>query len=109
MPTKTIYFEIDDLNLTQGDADYPELALSATVSYDIHPAEPDVGIFGSQYDVTEWEFMLNGTSYTSQYEFACRLYDLIGHNIGECEDELNQAITAWADAEAVRLEEEPDD
>lgn len=108
MPAKTIDFEIADLNLTQQDEDYPELALSATVTYDVHPAEPDVGIFGSQYDVTEWEFMLDGTSYTSQYEFACRLYGLIGHNIGECEDELNQAITAWSDHEFSRIEQDDD-
>lgn len=104
MATKTIDFEIADLNLTQQDKDYPELGLSATVTYDIHPAEPDVGIFGSQLDVTEWEFMLDGVSYNRQYEFACKLYDLIGDNIAECEDEVNQAITAWTDGEWARIE-----
>lgn len=104
MATKIIDFEIADLNLTQQDKDYPELGLSATVTYDIHPAEPDVGIFGSQLDVTEWEHSINGISFSSEYAFGAALYAEIGDNIAEDQEELCAKIKEWTDNEVERIE-----
>lgn len=107
MPTKTIYFEIDDLNLTQGDEDYPELELMALVSFDIHPAEPDVGIFGSQADITEWELSIDGASCTTVKAFALALSEELGESCSDGAEEIERAVNKWIDNETERFD--PDD
>lgn len=104
MPTKTIYFEIDDLNLTQGDADYPELELSALVSFDVHPAEPDVGIFGETADITDWELSIDGESYATTPAFAAALSVALGDSCVDDVSDINVAVEKWIDGEAERLE-----
>lgn len=104
MPTKTIYIELDDLNLTQGDSDYPELDMMATISFDIHPAEPDVGIFAAEADITEWDLSIDGTSYTTANDFAARLSEELGSSCADTQAEIEEAVKRWIDHETERFD-----
>lgn len=43
MPAIQFDFCVIDLDLTQTDLDYPDLALALECTYDVHPAEADDG------------------------------------------------------------------
>lgn len=103
MPTMTIDFDAHSFNLCQ-QHDFPALEMRADVSFDVHPAEPDVGIFGSQYDVAEWDLVLDGVTYSTADAFAAALHVALGDTISDTVEEVEQAVKDWIDQQASDLD-----
>ena len=78
----------DNFSLAVDEAsDWPALSVELTLKW--HPAEPDVGIFSSQPEITSITYFLDGDTFTDEATFVSAVYERIG-------DEIEDTIEAVA-------------
>ena len=68
-------------------SNWPSLSVELTLKW--HPAEPDVGIFSSQPEITSITYFLDGETFTDEATFVSAVYARIG-------DEIEDTIEAVA-------------
>lgn len=82
MFTREFEFEAfqDNFDLAVDEpSDWPSLSVEMT--YRMHPAEPDVGIFGEQAEVTKILYFVDGETFDSEDAFVREIYDRVGEEI----------------------------
>lgn len=67
-------------------------ALSVLLRYRFHAAEPDVGIFGKQVEITDVTYYLDGEAYSSEDAFVAAVYDRIGDEIDATVEAVTKVI-----------------
>lgn len=84
----------DHLQLTDEgeDATWPEPRIELTVKW--HPAEPDVGIFHNQPELTKVAYELDGEWFDQEAAFVAALYERISEFCTEGPDEIAGMIAA---------------
>lgn len=93
MPMRSFEFEdfSDNFELSIGELDsWPEM--SVDITYILHPAEPDVGIFEKQVEVTDLEFYLDSVSYSDAAEFIEELYNEVHGVIEDTVEAVAKAV-----------------
>lgn len=77
--------------------DWPSMEVEMTVRW--HPAEPDVGIFSSQPELSSIAYYLDGTRYLKEDEFVDAVYALISDEIEETREAvakaINEQVSEW--------------
>lgn len=81
----------DNFSLAVDEAsDWPALSVELTLKW--HPAEPDVGIFSSQPEITSITYFLDGETFTDEATFVSAVYDRIGDEIEETVEAVAKVI-----------------
>lgn len=71
-------------------SDWPSLSVELTLKW--HPAEPDVGIFSSQPEITKVLYFLDGETFTDEDAFAAAVYAVIGDEIEDTVEAVTKVI-----------------
>lgn len=81
----------DNFNLSVDEpSDWPALAVEFV--YTTHPAEPDVGIFGEQIEITETGYYVNDELFHSEAAFVTEIYELIGDEIEDSYEAVAKVV-----------------
>ena len=100
MKEATIDFDdfADSFDLAE-DADVSSWpALEVVVTYETHPAEPDVGIFGTQVELVDTQCYIDGILCADVSAFGVAVYERICGDIEGDELAVHAAIKAKIDA-----------
>lgn len=93
MSTQEFEFEAfeDNFDLAVDEpSEWPSLSVELT--YRTHPAEPDVGIFGTQFEVTRVTYFLDGEAFSDEDAFVDAILDRIGEEIDATREAVVKVI-----------------
>lgn len=83
---------------------WPEIRVELTVKW--HPAEPDVGIFSKQAELTDQVIYVDGVAFGTEDEAAAAFYALHADEIEETQEAVSKVIRDQINEWESELEDE---